>query len=157
MNSGSREKLFTQNLSCWRLEPAIVWLAAVLWQQQKQRFNKTTLVWLLPFWPSDPRPRGLSDRGVWGCLQSQGAEGGSTGGDGAMGWHPHSPPCAGTQPQDLGFPQRAARVGSVVSFFFSFLSLQQKRRSWWTLLGLCVDVRGRLWHDHVLFHRNTNH
>lgn len=83
--------------------------------------NKTdcctlALTFLLSLLLSDSSSRGLSDGGVWGCLQSQGAEGGSSGWDGAMGWHPHSPPCAGTQPQDLGFSQRAARVGSDLTY-----------------------------------------
>lgn len=67
----------------------------------------------------DPRSHWLSDGGVGGRLQSQGAEGGSAGGDGAVGGHPHNPPRAGTQPEDLGLPQRAARVGSRFDSFFS--------------------------------------
>lgn len=67
----------------------------------------------------DPRSHWLSDGGVGGRLQSQGAEGGSAGGDGAMGRHPHCPPRAGTQPQDLSFPQRAAWVGSHFDSFFT--------------------------------------
>lgn len=66
---------------------------------------------------SDSSSHGLFDRGVWGCLQPQGAEGGSSRWDGAMGWHPHGPPCAGAQPQDLGLSQRAARV-SLHSIYF---------------------------------------
>lgn len=75
----------------------------------------------------DPHSHWLPDRGVRGRLQSQSAEGGSAGGDGAMGRHPHGPPCVGTQPQDLGFPQRAARVGSLFFAFTAEVSVQEYR------------------------------
>lgn len=78
------------------------------------------LIFLLSLLCSDSSSHGLSDRGVWGCLQPQGAEGGSSRWDGAMGWHPHGPPCAGAQPQDLGLSQRAAWVSLHLIYFRLF-------------------------------------
>lgn len=103
---------------------------------------------------SDSSSRGLSDGGVWGCLQSQGAEGGSSGWDGAMGWHPHSPPCAGTQPQDLGFSQRAARVGSDLTYSSLILLFWARRQnccSLWTVLSLAW------WWIIFYFYESANH
>lgn len=73
--------------------------------------NPTLLLfWLILLFLADSSACWLSDRGIRGRLQSQGAEGGPAGWDGAMGRHPHDPPCAGTQPQDLSIAERAARV-----------------------------------------------
>lgn len=109
---------------------------------------------------SDSCSCGLSDRGVWGCLQSQGAEGGSAGRDGAMGRHPHSPPCAGTQSQDLSFSQRAARVSSDLTFSSLIRLFSSCRRdcrgqrtglsfTWWSLGHLCSN--------HLSFSESANH
>lgn len=118
----------------WRLsEIELAVISEVRFNNREKKTNKTSL--FLPFSSPrlDPRPRWLSDGGVGRRLQSQGAEGGSARGDGAVGGHPHSPPRAGTQPQDLGFPQRAARVGSHFDsslsnaiFFFFFIIRKPK-------------------------------
>lgn len=74
----------------------------------------------------DPCARGLPDGGVGGHVQSQGAEGRPTGGDGAVGRHPLRAARARTQPQDLLLRQRAPGVSYSVPHSRKRLALSQE-------------------------------
>lgn len=108
--------------------------------QQRAIVHSLTLLFLLLC--SDSRPRGLSDGGIWGRLQSQGAEGRPAGWDGSMGRHRHGPSRAGTRPQDLRLSEGAARVwNSDVSSDSSFHASGRAAAASEDNVQLCVCAR----------------
>lgn len=105
------EARLPKSLTTQRLQTSGFVICVVL--TNVRRYNGETLS-VLTFqmcpWSSDPDPRGLPDGGVRRCLQPQSAEGGSSGGDGPVGRHPHCSPRFGSQPQDLHVGEGAAGV-----------------------------------------------